>query len=158
MFKNIGRLILPAYHCVACRIEIQTMYFVFGNSQEIADQLADLVLRGFKTATCSRFSDYKTERVPFPKESNLSVLVDGSGTPVTVLETLAVFVVPFDEVPDWFAWAEGEGDRSLSYWQNVHRTFFGEHYPNDQAFSEDLPLICEQFRVVHNSQMLWPRR
>jgi uncharacterized protein YhfF len=125
--------------------------FSFGNSKVLADKLADLVLKGIKTATCSRFVDYEAERAPLPQAGNISVLVDGSGSPVAVIETLSVFLAPFNEIPEWFAYAEGEGNGSLSYWQVAHRRYSSEQCPNSEPFSENLPLVCEQFRVVYQT-------
>jgi uncharacterized protein YhfF len=43
-----------------------------------------------------------------------------------------------------FAAAEGEGDGSLAHWREAHRCFFEA----EGAFSEDMELWCERFRVV----------
>ena len=56
---------------------------------------------------------------------------------------------PFDEVPEQFAYDEGEGDRSLAYWREAHRNYFSRQRFKDRAFDEQMPLVCEQFRVVH---------
>jgi uncharacterized protein YhfF len=108
-----------------------------------------LVLVGIKTASCSRYTDYERDGEPLPKQGNIEVLVDGSGTPVAIIEIVDVFLSPFNEVPDWFAYAESEGDRSLSHWREVHRKFFSVDWPANEPFSENLRLVCEQFRVLH---------
>ena len=36
--------------------------------------------------------------------------------------------VPFDEVSKEHAYKEGEGDRSLAYWRDVHEDFFAEEF------------------------------
>jgi uncharacterized protein YhfF len=51
--------------------------------------------------------------------------VDGSGVPVAVIEIVEVFIAPFNEVSEHFAYEEGEGDRSLAYWRQAHRNFSG---------------------------------
>lgn len=37
-------------------------------------------------------------------------------------------LVPFDQVSERHAWLEGEGDRSLAYWREVHREAFEPDY------------------------------
>lgn len=39
---------------------------------------------------------------------------------------------------------EGEGDRSLDYWRQAHRSHFGRQ----GKFREDMMLMCERFRLV----------
>jgi uncharacterized protein YhfF len=98
--------------------------FAFGDSRELADRLAMLVLEGVKTATCSALWTYEDEQKPPPQKGDHSVVLDGNGVPVAVIETIEVFVVPFNEVPERFAYDEGEGDRSLAYWREAHRKCF----------------------------------
>ena len=46
-----------------------------------------------------------------------SVLLDGHGTARAILETVAVEIIPFDKVSEEFAFAYGERDRSLAWFQ-----------------------------------------
>jgi histidinol-phosphate aminotransferase len=123
--------------------------FAFGDTREMADQLAKLVRDGVKTATCSALWSYEEDQKPLPQREDHSVVLDGNGAPVAVIETVEVFVVPFNEVPERFAYEEGEGDRSLAYWREAHRNYFSRQRFKDRAFDERMPLICERFRVVH---------
>ncbi|MGA8654812.1 MAG: ASCH domain-containing protein [Chthoniobacterales bacterium] len=131
------------------RPKMQADAFAFGDSREMADQLAMLVREGVKTATCSALWSYEEEQKPLPQIGNHSVVLDGNGAPVAVIETVDVFVVPFDEVPERFACDEGEGDRSLAYWREAHRSFFTRQRFKDRAFDERMPLVCERFRLVY---------
>jgi uncharacterized protein YhfF len=47
-----------------------------------------------------------------------------------------------------FAYDEGEGDRSLAYWREAHRTFFGRQRFEHRTFAEGMPLVCKRFRLV----------
>ena len=91
--------------------------FAFGDSREMADRLAMLVRKGVKTATCSAVWSYEEQQKPLPQRGDHSVVLDGNDVPVAVIETVDVFVVPFNEVTERFAYDEGEGDRSLGYWR-----------------------------------------
>jgi uncharacterized protein YhfF len=113
--------------------------FAFGDSPDLADELLELVLKGVKTATCS------TEDEP-----NLStpgerwIVLDGRGDPRCVIESTEVVFRRYSEVDATFAYDEGEGDRSLAYWREAHRRYFGRM----GRFSEDMMLMCERFRLV----------
>ncbi|NIP23207.1 MAG: ASCH domain-containing protein, partial [Phycisphaerae bacterium] len=57
---------------------------------------------------------------------------------------------PYNEVDAQFAYDEGEGDRSLAYWREAHERFFSRFLPNiGLEFSETMPLVLEQFRVIY---------
>jgi uncharacterized protein YhfF len=131
------------------RQKMPTDAFAFGDSREMADQLARLVRDGIKTATCSALWSYEQDQKPLPQRGDHSVVLDGNCVPVAVIETIEVFVVPFNEVPEQFAYDEGEGDRSLAYWREAHRNYFSRQRFKDRAFDEQMPLVCERFRVVH---------
>ena len=122
--------------------------FSFGDSSEMADRLVMLVRQGIKTATCSALSSYEEDQAPLPQKGNLSVVLDGSGLPTCVIETLEVFVVPFNEVPGQFAYEEGEGDRSLEHWRKAHQNFFTRN-AKDQPFDQQMLVVCERFKLVY---------
>lgn len=123
----------------------------FGSNAKAADELANLVLAGRKTATASNKLLYELTNEPLPKVGDLSIVLNGSQLPVCVIETTAVSVVPFNEVTETQARLEGEGDLSLAYWQTTHRQFFEAEFKTlDRQFSETMPVVCETFKVVYN--------
>jgi len=113
--------------------------FAFGDSPALADELLGLVLAGVKTATCSTEDEPNTST---PGER--WIVLDGSGTPRCVIETTEVTYRRYSEVDAAFAHDEGEGDRSLAYWRQAHRNYFGRL----GKFNEDMTLMCERFRLV----------
>lgn len=122
--------------------------WAFGATPEHADGLLALVLDGTKTATASSLADYdEPDSEPMPVVGLLSVILDGAGTPRAVLEVTGVDVVPFDEVTAEHAHAEGEGDRSLAAWREIHERFWRDY--SAAGFAPDMPVVCEHFRVVH---------
>ena len=106
-------------------------------------------LAGAKTATASAEWDYEAEGEELPEVGTLGIVVDGSGTPRALLVTTRVRVVPFDEVDAAHAAAEGEGDLSLHYWREVHERFFTDHASHDRGFRPDMPVVLEDFEVLH---------
>ena len=113
--------------------------FAFGDGPALADQLLELVMKGVKTATCS------TEDEPnISKPGERWIVLDGRGMPRCVIETTEVSFRRFGDVDATFAHDEGEGDRSLAYWRDAHRGYFGRL----GKFREDMMLMCERFRLV----------
>ena len=113
--------------------------FAFGDGPELADELLDLVMRGVKTATCSTEDEPNTST---PGER--WIVLDGRGEPRCVIETTEVSYRRFNEVEAAFAFDEGEGDRSLGFWRDAHRSYFTRL----GRFSDTMMLMCERFRLV----------
>lgn len=113
------------------------------------DELADLVKRGIKTATASAFQLYEIENESLPKDG-YSVILNSNDEAVCVIQTEKVYVIPFNEVSEEHAYKEGEGDRSLEYWREVHKKFFTDCLAEaGLSFSEDMGVVCEEFKVVY---------
>ncbi len=122
----------------------------FGDGPEMADELGALVVSGRKTATCSALWELEAEGESMARVGEKSVILDGKDEPLCVIETTEVEVRRFDEVDGQFAGDEGEGDRTLEHWREAHRGFFARTLPGiGRAFAEDMPLVCERFRVIH---------
>ena len=110
------------------------------------------MLEGKKTATATALWDFEAEDEQLPERGTLSILLDGAGHPRALVEATDVSVVPFDEVTEEHAFLEGEGDRSLAEWREVHERFFTEHAGHDRGFSTDMPVVLERFEVVYQAE------
>ncbi|MFZ4832894.1 ASCH domain-containing protein [Rouxiella sp. Mn2063] len=111
----------------------------FGDNEAQADELAQRVIAGVKTATCANLDD---EGEPEPGE--IFVVVDGRNNPVCAVQLTEVKQVAFDLVSEQHAWEEGEGDRTLASWRREHQRFF-EAY---DMFAPDMPLLLMKFKLV----------
>jgi len=121
----------------------------FGDSPEMADDLAKLVVDGIKTATASNFVLYEIDEEPLPPLGQINIILNGKEEAVAVIETTDVEVMPFYKVSEEHAYLEGEGDRTLAYWRSVHKPFFEKELEaNGLAFSEEMLVVCERFKVV----------
>ena len=57
---------------------------------------------------------------------------------------------PYNEVTEEFAFAEGEGDRTLNWWRKAHWQFFTEECQAIGIEPQDnMMLILERFKVVY---------
>lgn len=126
--------------------------WAFGATPEHADGLLAPVLEGTKSGTASSLRDYEGDEEPVPAVGDLSIILDGSGMPRAVLEVASIDIVPFDEVTEEHAYAEGEDDRTLASWRSIHERFWREH--SDQGFAPGMPVVCERFRVLHAAPTL----
>ena len=114
-----------------------------GDSPELASELAGLIRKGIKTASCGSFASYQQEESA-PRIGSYNIILDGQNIPVCVIRLVSLQLVRFCDVNEEFARKEGEGDLSLDYWQKEHQRFF----IREGHFSEDMELIAEEFEVV----------
>ena len=120
----------------------------FEMSEGPANYLLGLVLEGKKRATASSLRGYEIEGEPLPQEGALSVITWWDGTPGCVIRTTRVRVIPYRDITFDIAKLEGEDD-DLASWQRHHQAFFeAEGRELGYAFSQDMPVIFEEFEVV----------
>ena len=124
--------------------------WAFGATPEQADELLALVLSGSKTATAGALWDYEAEGEELPKPGALGIVTDGRGVPHALVVTTHVETVPFERVGAEHAYLEGEGDRSLATWREVHKRFFTEHAVHGHGFSRDMPVVLQRFAVLYS--------
>jgi uncharacterized protein YhfF len=124
--------------------------FHFDDNEPSADELANLVLTGTKRATAGLVWSFENAAMPLPKVGDLSVVTNWAGTPMCVIETQRVDILPFEEVSAEFAATEGEGDGSLQYWQQAHRAYFERECQRiGREPSARMPVVCERFAVIY---------
>ena len=115
-----------------------------------ADFLADLVLKGEKTATASAYDLYALEDEPLPQEGKFDVILDSQNQAVCIVEITKVSVQPFNQVSAQHAFKEGEGDKSLAYWRQVHEDGFAEWLREaGLTFTPESKVVLEEFRKVY---------
>ncbi len=135
----------PAY----AKREVTEIYH-FCYEKGDADYLADLVKSGIKTATSSLYMFYEEECEELPKVGEISIITDYEGCAKAIIENISVDIVKFSDVTADFAYREGEGDRSLEYWQRVHREFFtAELCELGIDFNENMLVVLERFKVIY---------
>jgi uncharacterized protein YhfF len=122
----------------------------WGDGPEMADELGILIAQGIKTGTCSAVWEWEAEDKPIPQVGLITIVLDGRGQPLCIVETVEVTLRNYNAVEADFARSEGEGDLSLEYWREAHRNFFSRSLPKiGREFSEDMPLVCERFKMIY---------
>lgn len=141
--------------------------WAFGGSNQ--NELLALILDGTKTATSSSHEVYHDNAVMFPqleayhlyqedldfkpklpKVNEYNIILNADGEAECITRTTKVQVLPFNEVSSSHAYKEGEGDRTLSYWTEVHKAFFEvELKETGLEFSPFMLVVCEEFELVY---------
>lgn len=121
-----------------------------GNTPEMPDILADLVLKGIKTATASAYPFYVEEKSPLPSVGGYNLILNTKGEAVCITETTKVYTTPFNQVGAEHAFKEGEFDRTLESWRKCHCEVFSMELKEiNQEFTEDMVVVCEEFKLVY---------
>lgn len=105
----------------------------------MADKLLSLVLSKTKTATC-----WSAQAEGPVAVGSLEVFVDGEGVDRALVRVTAITLCRFCDVDADFAFAEGEGDRSLEDWRKGHKSFF----ERNSGFTPEMELWCQRFELV----------
>lgn len=137
----------PAPEKAGCRL-----YDVFhiGDSEQSADEGASLIRNGVKTATSSLLWEYEITHKPLPQVGALSIVEDGSGAPVCVVETIWLAIQKFSEVDAQFAYAYGEWDRTLEGWREHCWAYYAEQCRGmGKPATSEMLLVCERLRVLY---------
>lgn len=136
--------------CEKNGIPPETPYEAWAFGGNAADELAELVLAGTKTATASSLLAYETTGDPLPQAGEYSVILRADGQAACVIRTLRVSLVPFDAVSAEHAYLEGEGSRTLEEWREIHRRFFAPDYQAaGKPFDEKGVCVLEEFVRVY---------
>lgn len=114
-----------------------------GDNPDMANELADLVMKGIKTASCGSLASYLAEESA-PRVGSHNIILNGQDEPVCVIRMTSMRLVRFSDVTEEFARKEGEGDLSLEYWRSVHKAFF----TRAGFYSDDMEIVTEEFEVV----------
>ncbi|MDL2327809.1 ASCH domain-containing protein [Ruminococcaceae bacterium OttesenSCG-928-A11] len=123
--------------------------FAFGIGEAMVTELLGLVLAGKKRATASALPACQAEGLAPPAPGDYSVVVDHAGNPACVIQTTAVAIQPFSAVRWEQAKREGE-DENLAGWRANHIKYFTmEAEVLGFTFSEEMPVVFEDFDVVY---------
>ncbi len=122
----------------------------FCGDEHNANLCAELIRVDQKTATCSLNIWYESGEEPMPTVGHLQVAVDWNGNPICIIEIDSIETCKYNEVTTEFAYAEGEGDRSLEWWRKAHWRFFSAVCTELKIQPhEEMVLVLERFHVVY---------
>lgn len=115
-----------------------------------ADKLAELVVSGLKTATCSLYAWYQDGKEKLPQSGNYQIILNSKNEAVCIIKTTRACCLPYCDVTKEHAYKEGEGDRSLAYWRMVHKAVFEKESASvGKRFSDNSEVVCEEFECIY---------
>lgn len=120
----------------------------FCDNEEGADNCASLIITGRKRATASALMEYELSGNPIPEPGKLVIVTDWFGEAKALIRTKRVTIYRFADVPASFAALEGEGDGSLAWWRDEHRSFWNRTATGTGGVQDDLAVVCEEFEVL----------
>lgn len=119
----------------------------------LRDALVGAILAGRKTATAALLAEYRHADEPMPRVGDREAVLDSAGDPVAVTRVTAVDVLPFGDVDDAHARAEGEAYDDAAGWRAAHREFWSSPEFRDElgepapALDETTPVVLTRFRL-----------
>jgi uncharacterized protein YhfF len=123
--------------------------FQFGNTPALAAALAHLVVKGDKRGTTGWVAAAERDGSKIPEAGLVSIVTDGFGYPLCAIRTERVERLRFGDITAAHARAEGEGDRTLEDYRDVHlRYFHREAAQHGLVFSDDAVVFFEHFGVL----------
>jgi uncharacterized protein YhfF len=146
-----GEMMWEAY-CRTTNTNCNTRHDIwkFCGGGAAADELANLVLAGIKTATASTKLAYELDGENLPEVGTYSVILFDNEEAACIIRDTKVSVVPFNQVSADHAFKEGEDNRSLNKWREVHRRAFTPDYKAvGLDFDEKGDCVLEEFEVVY---------
>lgn len=120
----------------------------FENDEESCNHILGLVLDGKKRATPSSLLAYEKACESVPQVDEISVITYWDGTPACIVKTTNVRIIRFCDMTYDIAKLEGEND-SLEDWRETHAAFWmDEGKRKGYTFSEEMPIVFEEFDVL----------
>ena len=130
----------------------------FGDSEQLADALLEIVLSGRKRATSELASEFLAAGDQLPRIGSHWIACDGRGVPRIVIRSTELRIGPFDSVDAAFAADEGEDDGSVESWKTEHRRYWQRTTAARGAvWSERDEVVFERFAVVWPPEHADPR-
>ena len=123
--------------------------FYFCDNKKDANECAELVVLGEKRATATSLWWFEVNNESLPSVGDCYIVTNWNGVARCVIKVEKVEITPFNEVTSQFAEIEGEGDKSLKYWRNVHWDYYHRELAGSGLTpSVDMPIVCEYFSIV----------
>jgi len=121
----------------------------FCDNKEDADECVMLVKKGIKKATSDSLLGMQYRNEKLPKIGDFTIVTDWEGKAQCILETKKVTLKPLFTIDEEYARLEGEGDKSLKHWKEVHWDYYTREL---EAFGrvprESMIIVCQEFEKV----------
>jgi uncharacterized protein YhfF len=117
----------------------------FGSPGRLRSELTALVLARKKRATASLVSEYEDEGEAIEHVGERLAVLDNDARHVATIEVTRVETRRFDQVPDAFALAEGEGDLNAADFRASHLRYWSRA---GESVSDSTQVVTLYFDLV----------
>ena len=122
----------------------------FCDNEKDANQCAELVCKDIKRATSHSLLGLQLRGESLPKIGDFKIVTNWKGEAKCVIRTTAVKMLPYFTIHAEHARLEGEGDKSLEYWKNVHWDYYTrELAPFGKTPKESMIVVFERFEKLY---------
>ncbi|WP_341206392.1 ASCH domain-containing protein, partial [uncultured Psychrosphaera sp.] len=87
-------------------------------------------MQNIKKATSPSLWWFHANDEILPNVGDLNIITNWNGEAQCIIETTKVSIVPFNEITEEYAALEGEGDKTLKYWKQVHWSYYHRELEN----------------------------
>lgn len=115
-----------------------------------ADELANKVLSGEKTATSSLYDYYLMNLKEEIKINEYASILDSQGKEKCIVKIERIEIVDFQDITEEFAVNEGDG--CLENWSKIHTKYYSSLLEKiGKKLTGRTKLVCEWFSVVSSN-------
>ncbi len=131
------------------REEDQPKSYYYCDNKKDADECAELVVQRIKQATSTSVWWFKKFNEQLPGPGDLAIITNWDGVPKAVVKTTRVENIKYKDITPEYAIIEGEGDKSLEYWKDVHWKYYSNEMKElGEIPSEEMEIVCEYFETI----------
>lgn len=128
--------------------EVPKVYHFCDNEKD-ANTCVKLVKKGIKRATSDSLLGLQYRNEPLPKIGDFTVVTNWEGKAQCIIETTKVILRPYFSIDEEFARLEGEGDKTLAYWKEVHWDYYTRELEEFERLPrESMIIVCQEFEKV----------
>lgn len=125
----------------------------FCDNEKDAKVCAKLVQEGIKQATSTSLWWFEKYDETLPEVGDIYIVTDWYGIAKAIIKTVKVEQVAYKDITEEYARIEGEGDKSLKEWKEVHWAYYSREMAEyDESPSEEMIIVCEQFETIWVAQ------
>lgn len=123
----------------------------FGGTSEEQTYLADLVLKGEKTATSSLKILQNLTAKKATKVGDIWQIKNGLNEDICVVEVIRIDVILFGDIDETFAIYEGGG--TLANWYDIHFNYYSKLLSSyELLLTNETELECVWFKRINNKR------
>lgn len=125
----------------------------FCDNEKDANTCAQLVIEGKKRATAPSLWYFESKNEKLPLAGDLALVTNWDGVAKCIIRTTKVTIIPYNEITERHAQAEGEGNGTLEWWRAAHWDYYQrELNGTNYKPKSDMPIVFQEFECIWHTQ------